>query len=95
MAMAQRMGRDLAKETHWRKRLKAQAASGLSIAHWCRQNKISTSLFYFWKRTIIHRDGSHGKPMETAAASKASVTFARVQLTPPAQTIAAAAPCMA
>ena len=93
--MAQRIGRSLTKETHWRNRLLAQADSGLSTAQWCRENKISTSLFYFWKRTIAQRDGYPKKPMQKVATiSKSSAAFVRVRVTPSA-TVAAVAPMAA
>ena len=83
--MVQRNEGKLAKETYWRKQLVAQTASGLSIAQWCRQNHLSASLFYFWKRTIAGRDGSLGQPAaKLAAASMTEATFARVRLSPPA-----------
>jgi hypothetical protein len=81
MDMVQRIRRNLAKETHWRKQLARQAASGLSIAGWCRRHKISIFLFNYWKRTITRRDECLRKPRhEIATVSMAPVSFARVRV---------------
>lgn len=47
---------DLAKETFWREQTQRQAASGLSIAAWCRQNQVAISSFHYWRRTLARRD---------------------------------------
>ena len=48
------------KEAFWRGEMDRQADSGLSIASWCRQNQISSSLFYHWRRTLRLR-GERGQ----------------------------------
>ena len=76
---------NLAKETQWRSQLAHQAASGLSIAGWCRRQKISNALFHFWKRTIAQRDeGSIVRMGNRAASLPTSATFVRVRVSEPA-----------
>lgn len=36
----------------WKKRIKEQTASGMSMAAWCRQNQITKSAFYYWKKRL-------------------------------------------
>ena len=54
--MAKRMRRDLAKESHWRKHVEAQRASGLSMRAYCQGEGLSESCFYWWNREIAKRD---------------------------------------
>lgn len=49
--------RDAAKERHWRDILARQAASGLNVRAFCRQEQLAESAFYFWRRTIRARSG--------------------------------------
>ena len=65
---------DLAKETFWREQLERQAASGLSIAAWCRQNQVAITSFHYWRRTIARRDKPIAIPQpEPALAATAFV----------------------
>jgi hypothetical protein len=81
--MAQRIMRDPKKEAFWRERLAQQAASGLTIVAWCRQNGVAGSLFHFWKRTIGRRDtGRPGPRPKTTVRPKEPAVFAQVVLAP-------------
>jgi transposase-like protein len=51
---------DPSKEAFWRGEMDRQADSGLSIAAWCRQNQIASSLFHHWRRTLRRR-GERGQ----------------------------------
>jgi hypothetical protein len=59
-AMAQYSRRDPGKEALWRERLAEQAASGCSIAAWCRNRGLDDTLFHYWKRTLARRDACAG-----------------------------------
>lgn len=37
----------------WKEKILSQKNSGTSIAAWCRKNKISDHLFYYWKRKLF------------------------------------------
>jgi hypothetical protein len=48
------MGRsaDLKLAAEWRARVARQSSSGLTIAAYCRQERVSQPSFYFWKRRL-------------------------------------------
>jgi hypothetical protein len=54
--MARVTRRDLKKEEIWRRRLEAQAGSGLSVRVWCRQHDTRESAFYWWRAQLARRD---------------------------------------
>lgn len=54
--MARRTRRDRKKEEFWRRRLQAQAGSGLSVRAWCRQRDTRESAFYWWRAQLARRD---------------------------------------
>lgn len=43
-------------ESIWRRHLKRQPASGLSIRGYCCEHDLHESAFYFWRREIAARD---------------------------------------
>lgn len=47
--------RDLAKEEFWRGVVTRHAASGLSVRLFCRQEQLTESAFYAWRRTLAER----------------------------------------
>jgi hypothetical protein len=53
--MARATRRDLKKEEFWRRRLRAQAGSGLSVRAWCRQQDTRESAFYWWRAQLARR----------------------------------------
>lgn len=48
--------RDLAKEEFWRGVVARHAASGLSVRLFCRQERLTESAFYAWRRTLSERE---------------------------------------
>ena len=44
--------KDLGLEHTWRRRLRRQAASGLSIPEFCARQGVSTASFYAWRRRL-------------------------------------------
>jgi len=48
--------RDLSKEQFWRRMLRLQQRSGLSVRAFCRQQGLSQPSFYAWRRTIAQRE---------------------------------------
>ena len=83
--MVEKQGRDVRKEALWRERLRQQAASGLTVAEWCRRNKVSDSLFHYWKGAIARRDGGCKQAgRELAATPEGEPVFARVVVVPTA-----------
>ena len=41
------------KRLEWKKRICCQRESGLSIERWCRENKITSHLFHYWKARLF------------------------------------------
>jgi len=50
--------RDAERESFWRGALARHAASGRSVAAFCRREKLSQPSFYAWRRTIAQREGA-------------------------------------
>ena len=50
--------RDRKKESFWRRHLKAQARSGLSVAAYCRRHGLREYGFYWWRRELAQRDAA-------------------------------------
>ena len=48
--------RDAGREVFWREVIERQAASGLGVRAFCRQEKLNESAFYWWRREIARRD---------------------------------------
>jgi len=44
------------KELLWRRMIRQQASSGLSVRGWCRLHEINESGFYWWRRELARRD---------------------------------------
>lgn len=63
--------------SQWHQRLTRQPASGLSIAEFCRREKVSPHSFYVWKRKL----------RDTASARNASGQPAATQGTPKKRTV--------
>jgi len=54
----------------WRQRVKRQRESGLSIAEFCRREKVSAHSFYGWKRKLRQPGSAHGTSRPAAAAKR-------------------------
>ena len=68
--------RDAAKASRWRRRIQAQADSGMSVAAWCRQQRVTETSFYWWRRELARRDTeasarTGARRRRTSARSKA------------------------
>jgi hypothetical protein len=62
--------RDLRKESRWRKLVSAQHRSGQTVRQYCRENGLTESAFWFWKRELTKRDAE--KPIRRSG-SRSSV----------------------
>jgi len=58
--------RNAERERLWRRAIKRQAASGLSVRAFCRREGLTEPNFYAWRRTIAHRD-AEGERLRPAA----------------------------
>jgi hypothetical protein len=57
-----RPARDPKLDQFWRRHLKRQAASGLTVRAYCRQHALHESSFYAWRRIIRERDYQPARP---------------------------------
>jgi transposase-like protein len=51
--------RDRKKELFWRRVIRTQPGSGMSVRAWCRKHSLRESSFYWWRRQLARRD-AHG-----------------------------------
>lgn len=58
------LGRDRELERAWRRRVRAQRTSGLSVRAFCEWEGLPESAYYFWRRELERRDAE-----QTAAAA--------------------------
>lgn len=49
--------RDLRLERSWRRHVRRQRRSGLTVADYCQCHELAESAFYLWRRIIAERDG--------------------------------------
>jgi hypothetical protein len=54
--MATGARRDTLKENLWRRLVRRQASSGLSVRAWCRRRGVHEAAFYWWRRELARRD---------------------------------------
>ena len=73
--MARKNARDPQKEKYWRAQVARQAASSLSIRRYCRREKLSEPMFYWWKRELAARDRQRITP---APAEDAPLRFTEI-----------------
>ncbi len=61
-------GRDRNKEARWRRVVRRQARSGLSVRAWCREHGERESLLYWWRAELARRDEEEGEQKVGRAA---------------------------
>ncbi len=76
--------RDAAKERFWRGAVRRFARSGLGVRAFCRQEKLTESAFYSWRRELTRRDGEMPKPSEASRRRLRLQDFLPVRVTAPA-----------
>jgi hypothetical protein len=53
--------RDAKKEALWRRRVRGQARSGMTIRAWCLSEQVNEATFHWWRRELARRDGERRK----------------------------------
>ncbi len=66
----------------WQGRIEAQAASGLTIADFCKQQPYSTGSFYHWKRRLALSSSSKSSAAMAADSTDAPHRFVQVPAAP-------------
>ena len=80
--MARGTRRDLKKEAFWRRMLRGQADSGLSVRAWCRKHVTRESAFYWWRTQLAQRDAAAPPfvPVHVTAESSTGVSPGRIEI---------------
>ncbi|MCY2928887.1 MAG: hypothetical protein NTV86_05225 [Planctomycetota bacterium] len=81
--MANGIERDKERETYWRRMVKGQRGSGLTVRAFCRKSKLAESAFYFWRRELQRRKAEQeqsGRGQRRAAGRKPKVAFLPVHV---------------
>lgn len=71
--MARGVRRSVGKESFWRRLVRGQASSGLSVRGWCRRHGQRESAFYWWRRELARRDAEQAAfvPVQVGEEEKA------------------------
>jgi transposase-like protein len=56
--MAMGKVRDKRKEAFWRRTVRRQGQSGLTVRAFCREHELRETAFYFWRRELARRDAT-------------------------------------
>jgi transposase-like protein len=72
-------------EAYWRRIVRQQAVSGVTIRDFCRKSKLRESAFYFWRKELLRPDAAskrqrdHVRPPAQAAFVPVCVTAEAVE----------------
>jgi transposase-like protein len=75
--------RDLKKEAIWRRHMKAQVGSGMSVGAYCRRHGLPGHGFYWWRRELSRRDAQQSPafvPVTVAAQTPAGAGEGRIEI---------------
>lgn len=66
------MPKPLSPEQHalWKKKIEEQKQSNLTVAQWCRKQKISKATFYYWKNVFFAPKLTHSSFSELMPPKK-------------------------
>ncbi|MGB4259090.1 MAG: transposase [Phycisphaerae bacterium] len=84
--MARGASRDRKREASWRRIVREQRRSGVSVREFCRRSQVKESAFYFWRRELQARQAEqeHHRPRQAPQArlkgSPAAPAFVPVKL---------------
>jgi hypothetical protein len=79
--MAQGNSRDPQREQTWRRHLRRQRASGLTVRDYCVRHQLRETAFYFWRREIAARDDErHATSAADISATHPEPAFVPVTL---------------
>jgi len=57
--------RDPKKEALWRRQVRGQARSGMTVRAWCLHEQVNEATFHWWRRELARRDGERQKSTAT------------------------------
>ena len=80
--MAKGATRDRQRETRWRRLVRKQERSGLTVGQFCSENDLPESAFYYWRRELLRRDADRGEQeQEQGERPSARAAFVPVTVT--------------
>lgn len=83
--MANGARRETTREMFWRRLIRGQARSGMSIRGWCRQHAVQEASFYWWRRRLDQQGtdwcGTDGREVDRRDADRREPAFVPVRLT--------------
>ena len=82
-----RRRRDPELERHWRKAIRGQSRSELSVREYCLAHRLKAASFYGWRTEIARRDGLGGEPVPSIFVPVRVVGAAVVELVLPSGVI--------
>ena len=78
-----RLQRDLKREQIWRRHIKQQCTSGLTIRAFCAERSLRETSFYFWRQELARRDRDAAHSVATSAAPPAPAFVPVAVIDPP------------
>jgi len=77
--------RETTREVFWRRLIRGQPGSGMSIRGWCRKHAVHEASFYWWRRRLGQQDadrcGTGGREVDRRDADRQEPAFVPVRLT--------------
>jgi hypothetical protein len=67
------------RESQWRDRIQRHAASGRSVAAFCRSESVSDASFYLWRARLRARDGDRQHEQRTCVVPEAFIDLGPMQ----------------
>lgn len=66
--------RDPKKEASWRRQIRRQARSGMTVRAWCLDQQVNEATFHWRRRELARGDGELEKPTRTQRRTRSTVT---------------------
>lgn len=66
--------RDPKKEASWRRQIRRQARSGMTVRAWCLDQQVNEATFHWRRRELARGDGELEKPTSTRRRARPAVT---------------------
>jgi len=77
--------RDPKKEALWRRQIRRQSRSGMTVRAWCLDRQVNEATFHWWRRKLSRRDGELKKSIATKRRNRRAATspaFVPVRVSP-------------
>jgi len=78
--MARGTRRNLKKEAFWRRMLRGQSQSGLSVRAWCDRHAVRETALYWWRAQLARRDAEAPTFVPIHVSAESSVPAGRIEI---------------